>query len=78
MVRKQNNVKTEHAQIAVLIEELVPSTEKFTIKTDTFQVYIELMVGQGETLEAGTPYSLIYDRETHECKIVTFQSYAYA
>ena len=44
------------------------------------QVYIELAVGQGETLasanQTGTPYRLIYDKTSKGVQVVSFSSYS--
>jgi phosphoenolpyruvate synthase/pyruvate phosphate dikinase len=85
--RKQNKIKTEHAQMAVLVQQMIDSVFSFIIHStnpmtdDANQVYIELAVGQGETLasanQTGTPYRLTYDKTTKECKIVSFSSYSF-
>ena len=45
------------------------------------EVYIELAVGQGETLasanQSGTPYRLIFNKQTKEVEIVSFANYSY-
>ena len=85
--RKQNKIKTEHAQMAVLVQQMIDSEFSFIIHStnpmtdDKNQVYIELAVGQGETLasanQTGTPYRLIYDKTSQKCQIVSFSSYSF-
>ena len=45
------------------------------------EVYIELAVGQGETLasanQSGTPYRLIFNKQTKEVEIILFANYSY-
>ena len=84
--RKQNNIKTEHAQMAILVQQMIDSEYSFIIHStnpmtdDHNQVYIELAVGQGETLasanQSGTPYRLIYDKTSKVVKVVSFSSYS--
>mmetsp|Transcript_4039 Transcript_4039/g.6830 ORF Transcript_4039/g.6830 Transcript_4039/m.6830 type:complete len:135 (+) Transcript_4039:311-715(+) len=54
--RQQNSIKTSNAQMAVLVQRMVESQFAFIIHTsnpitdNADEVYIELAVGQGETL----------------------------
>ena len=54
--RKQNKIKTQHAQMAVLVQQMINSEYSFIMHTtnptndNTNEVYIELACGQGETL----------------------------
>mmetsp|Transcript_31201 Transcript_31201/g.47784 ORF Transcript_31201/g.47784 Transcript_31201/m.47784 type:complete len:99 (-) Transcript_31201:242-538(-) len=54
--RKQNGIPTIHGQMAVLVQRMVDSEFSFIIHTtnpvtdNANEVYIELAVGQGETL----------------------------
>ena len=45
------------------------------------EVYIELAVGQGETLasanQQGTPYRVIYNKTSKKVKIVSFANYSF-
>ena len=45
------------------------------------EVYIELAIGQGETLasanQQGTPYRLVYNKSTKACDIISFSSYSF-
>ena len=44
------------------------------------EIYIELAVGLGETLasanQQGTPYRLIYNRQTGDCEVIAFANYS--
>ena len=72
--RKQNQILSNRAQMAILVQRMVDSEVSFIIHSvnpitdDPSQVYIELAIGQGETLasanQTGTPYRLIYDKKT--------------
>lgn len=46
------------------------------------EIYIEVAVGLGETLasanQAGTPYRLVYRRDSDSCEVLTFANYSYA
>jgi len=85
--RKQNQILSCRAQMAVLVQRMVDSEISFIIHSvnpineDASQVYIELAIGQGETLasanQAGTPYRLIYHKNSGQVQIVAFSSYSY-
>lgn len=44
-------------------------------------MYIELAVGQGETLasanQTGTPYRMVYDKTARQAEILAFSSYSF-
>jgi phosphoenolpyruvate synthase/pyruvate phosphate dikinase len=85
--RKINKIKTEHAQMAVLVQQMIDSAFSFIIHStnpitdNKNEVYIELAVGQGETLasanQTGTPYRLIYDKTSLQVSIISFSSYSF-
>ena len=58
--RKQNRIKTEHAQMGILIQRMIDSQMSFVIHSvnpmtdDPNQVYMELAIGQGETLASAS------------------------
>lgn len=73
--------------MAILVQRMIDSEISFIIHSvnpineDPSQVYIELAIGQGETLasanQAGTPYRLIYHKKSQQVEIVAFSSYSY-
>lgn len=72
--RKLNKIPTSFAQMGILIQVMIDSQFSFIIHTtnpindNQNQVYMEIAVGQGETLasanQQGTPYRMIYDKST--------------
>lgn len=73
--------------MAILVQRMIDSEVSFIIHSvnpiteDPSQVYIELAIGQGETLasanQSGTPYRLIYDKKNEAVQLVAFASYSY-
>lgn len=73
--------------MGILIQEMVDSQFSFIIHTvnpmndDQDQVYMEVAVGQGETLasanQQGTPYRMIYHKKEGKIQLITFSSYSY-
>jgi len=85
--RKQNGIASCRAQMAILVQRMIDSEISFIIHSvnpitdDPSQVYIELAIGQGETLasanQSGTPYRLTFDKKTGKVQVVAFASYSY-
>jgi phosphoenolpyruvate synthase/pyruvate phosphate dikinase len=73
--------------MGILVQQMIDSSFSFIMHTtnpmtdDKNQVYIELAVGQGETLasanQTGTPYRLVYDKTSQQCSIISFSSYSF-
>ena len=85
--RKQYGITSEQAHMSVLIQQQIHSDFSFVIHTrnpvnqNPNEVYIEVAVGLGETLasanQSGTPYRLIYRRDTDACEVVAFANYSH-
>ena len=72
--------------MGVLVQRMVNSQFSFIVHTSNpvtgnkNEVYIELAVGQGETLasanQQGTPFRLIFNKSTREVSIKAISSYS--
>ena len=73
--------------MAVLCQQMIDSAYSFIVHTtnpmtdDKNEVYIEMAVGQGETLasanQAGTPYRLTYSKTSKKVEILSLSSYSH-
>jgi phosphoglucan,water dikinase len=74
--------------MAILVQRMIESEISFIIHSvdpisdDKNIVYMELALGQGETLasanQSGTPFRLTYNKNTGNVTIISFSSYSYA
>jgi phosphoglucan,water dikinase len=86
--RKLAGIPEENARMAVLIQKMLAPDHSFIIHTTNpinhsrREVYIELAVGLGETLASasvrGTPYRLVYDKESGSVTTLAFASFSQA
>lgn len=76
--------RVDGASMAVLIQRMIPMEYAFVVHTthptkrDRHQIYVELVVGMGETLAradgAGAPYRLVYDERREQVEILAFDN----
>jgi phosphoglucan,water dikinase len=86
--RRKAGINSHFAKMGVLVQEMINPDCAFIIHTtnpinrDNNQVYIEIAHGLGETLasanQRGSPYRLIYYKDSSAIEVLSFSSYSYA
>jgi phosphoglucan,water dikinase len=86
--RKQAGIPHEHAQMALIIQQMIAPEYSFVLHTvnplsrNIEEVYAEIAVGLGETLASaaarGTPYRLVCHKKSGNVQTLAFANFGYA
>lgn len=86
--RRKQNVASCKAQMAVLIQEMINPESCFIIHSvnpishNLNEVYIEMAIGQGETLasayQRGSPYRIIFHKDNSTISVLNYASFSFA
>jgi len=84
--RQQNGILGDKAYMAVLIQQMLNPDYSFVMHTvnpinhKNNEIYIELAVGQGETLasgsEPGTPYRIVCEKKSGKATMIAFADFS--